>query len=64
MVSTADMHYGLAEKVVEERKVVLAAAFKAHPERFVKGVPLPPVLPKAAWINPPVGTLVDKDNLQ
>jgi putative transposase len=54
----------MAEKVVEERKGVLKVAFEAHPERFVKGVPLPPVLPKAAWINPPVGTLVDKSNLQ
>jgi putative transposase len=64
MVTPADMHYGLAENVVEERKRVLKAAYKAHPERFVKGIPLPPVLPKAAWINPPVNTLVDKRNLQ
>ena len=64
MVTPADMHYGLAENVVEERKSVLRAAFEAHPERFVKGVPLPPVLPKAAWINPPVNILVDKSNLQ
>ncbi len=64
MVTPTDMHYGLAEKVVEERKRVLKAAYKAHPERFVNGIPLPPVLPKAAWINPPVNTLVDKRNLQ
>ena len=64
MVTPADMHYGLAENVVEERKRVLRTAFEAHPERFVKGVPLPPVLPKAAWINPPVNVLVDKSNLQ
>jgi putative transposase len=64
MVIPADMHYGMAENVIEERKRVLKAAFETHPERFVKGVPLPPVLPKAAWINPPVSTLVDKSNLQ
>ena len=64
MVTPTDMHYGMAENVVEERKRVLKAAFETHPERFVKGVPLPPVLPKAAWINPPVSTLVDKSKLQ
>ena len=64
MVTPADMHYGLAENVVEERKSVLRAAFEAHPERFVKGAPLPPVLSMAAWINPPVDILVDKSNLQ
>ena len=64
MVTPDDMHYGMAENVVEERKRVLKAAFETHPERFVKGVPLPPVLPKATWIHPPVSTLVDKSNLQ
>ncbi len=28
-------------------------AYQAHPERFVKGLPVPPALPKAVWINPP-----------
>ena len=64
MVTPADMHYGMAENVVEERKRGLKVAFETHPERFVKGVPLPPVLPKAAWINPPVSTLVYKRKLQ
>ena len=64
LVAPADMHYGMAEKVVEGRKRILKAAFEIYPERFVKGVPLPPVLPKAAWIIPPVGTLGDKSNLQ
>ena len=64
MVTPADMHYGVAENVVEERRRVLKAAFEAHPERFVKGVPLPPVLPKAASVNPPLSMLVNKSNLQ
>ena len=29
------------------------AAFKAHPERFTKGLPRPAQLPAAAWINAP-----------
>lgn len=47
------VHYGLANEVSENRKKVLDAAFNAHPERFVKGKPLPPVVPAAVWINPP-----------
>jgi len=58
------VHYGLASDVVESRKKVLEVAFKAHPERFVRGVPLPPALPEAAWINPPAETLGDRKLLQ
>jgi putative transposase len=36
---------------------VLDAAFRAHPERFVKGPPSPPALPDAVWINPPAPRL-------
>jgi putative transposase len=50
--------------VIESRKKVLEVAFDAHPERFVKGVPLPPALPEAAWINPPTGSLGDRKLLQ
>jgi hypothetical protein len=32
---------------------VLRAANAAHPERFARGVPVPPALPIAAWINKP-----------
>jgi hypothetical protein len=35
------------------RQQVLQTAYQAHPERFVKGQPVPPALPKAVWINPP-----------
>jgi len=33
---------------------VLAAAYVAHPDRFVNGPPRPADLPTAVWINPPV----------
>ena len=33
--------------------MVLAAAYVAHPERFVNGPPRPADLPTAVWINPP-----------
>jgi putative transposase len=47
------VHYGQAQAVIEQRRIVLASAFGAHPERFVRGLPLPPSLPEAAWINKP-----------
>ena len=47
------VHHGLAEAVYAHRQQVLQAAYEAHPERFVRGVPTPPELPKEAWINQP-----------
>ena len=47
------VHYGKAEQVRNQREVVLASAFDTHPERFVRGIPMPPPLPEAAWINKP-----------
>jgi len=48
-----DVHYGLAETRHAEREATLRKAFAATPERFVRGVPLPPALPQAVWINKP-----------
>ena len=31
----------------------MAAAYAAHPERFIRAIPQPPALPTAVWINPP-----------
>jgi putative transposase len=36
-----------------QRQQVLAAAYAAHPERFVNGRPHPADLPTAVWINSP-----------
>jgi putative transposase len=47
------VHYGQAEAVFKIREKALMAAYEAHPERFVKKVPVPPRLPEAAWINRP-----------
>ncbi len=47
------VHYGQAESVLQKRQQVLAAAYAAHPERFVKHPPVPAQLPAAVWINPP-----------
>ena len=55
LMTPYDMHYGLAQAKWEQRAVVLRAAYAAHPERFPRGIPLPPPLPTAAWINKPLG---------
>ena len=49
----ADVHYGRAELVRAQRADVLAAAYAARPERFVRQPPTPPQLPGPAWINRP-----------
>ncbi len=48
-----DVHHGMAETRRAEREAALRRAFAATPERFVRGVPLPPALPPAVWINKP-----------
>jgi putative transposase len=48
-----DVHYGLAETRRAEREAALRKAFAATPERFVRGVPVPPAPPHAVWINKP-----------
>ncbi len=47
------IHDGTAAVLQSTRAAVLEAAFRAHPARFVRGVPKPPSLPVAAWINKP-----------
>jgi len=53
LMTPADVHYGRAEQLTTARRQVLLEAHQAHPERFVRGTPQPPVLPLQAWINPP-----------
>ena len=49
LMTPAAVHYGRAPALYDERVRVLAAAYAARPERFVRGVPQPPELPTAAW---------------
>ena len=53
-MTPADVHYGRAEQLTTARRQILLEAQQAHPERFVRGTPQPPVLPPQAWINPPL----------
>ncbi len=49
----AAVHSGRAHLVQQVRALTLAAAYAAHPERFVRETPTPPPLPTAVWINKP-----------
>lgn len=53
LLTPEDVHCGRAEAMIAKRQQVLQAAYDAHPERFVKGPPRPPALPKEVWINKP-----------
>jgi putative transposase len=59
----ADVHFGLADAKRAARAGVLAAAYAATPNRFVRRPPTPALLPTAAWINPPK-LLVSEDAVQ
>ena len=53
MLTPDDVHHGRATDVLSQRERTLQAAWAAHPERFVRGIPKPSPLPAAVWINPP-----------
>ena len=53
LMTPATVHYGQAAELTAQRQVTLQAAYNAHPERFVNGIPQPPQVPQAVWINPP-----------
>jgi putative transposase len=53
LLTPHDVHHGLAEHRLAARAEVLAAAYAAHPERFVRRAPRPLPPPAQVWINPP-----------
>jgi putative transposase len=53
LLTPATVHYGQAQAALEQRQMVLQAAYAAHPERFVRGEPKPLSLPTEVWINEP-----------
>ena len=59
MLTPEMVHYGRAHEVIAARRLVLAAAYQKHPERFVRKRPEPLQLPAAVWINPPVKPVDD-----
>ncbi len=53
MMTPEEVHTGKAGEVHRKRQAVLDAAYKAHPERFVKGGPQARGIPEEVWINQP-----------
>jgi putative transposase len=53
LLTPSMVHYGQAGAIIEQRQVVLDAAYQAHPERFVRSAPKPLGIPKEVWINKP-----------
>lgn len=53
LLTPADVHFGRAQAILDQRQQVLQIAYQKNPERFVKGLSSPAQLPKAVWINPP-----------
>ncbi len=58
LLTPADVHYGRAYEIIQQRQQVLQKAYKKYPERFVKGPPEHPSLPEAVWINPPPDRII------
>jgi putative transposase len=61
LLTPETLHYGLADEVRAARAAVLQAAYAAHPERFVRQIPVPPLVPEAAWINKPKPASVSEE---
>ena len=53
LLTPADVHFGRAQTILDQRQQVLHAAYLKNPERFVKGPSAPAPLSPAVWINPP-----------
>jgi putative transposase len=53
LLTPADVHFGQAQSILDQRQQVLQAAYLKNPERFVKGLSAPAQVPTAVWINPP-----------
>lgn len=62
LLTPADVHFGRAQTVLDQRQQVLHAAYLKNPERFVKGRSIPAQVPPAVWINPPQPPILEKWN--
>ncbi len=56
LLTPAVVHFGETQTVLDHRQVVLDAAYRAHPDRFVRQTPRPLPLPSEVWINKPAPT--------
>jgi putative transposase len=58
LLPPAVVHSGQAPQQVTARQRVLDGAYAAHPERFVRGRPTPPLVPTVVGINLPAPSIV------
>ena len=56
LLTPAMVHYHQTALILEQRQTVLDAAYRVHPERFVRQAPKPAAVPTAVWINKPLNT--------
>ncbi len=61
LLTPADVHFGRAQTILDQRQQVLQAAYLKNPERFVKGRSTPAQVPPAVWINPPKATRLPEE---
>ena len=57
LLTPSDVHHGRAKQRLRDRHVVLTAAHRTHPERFVHGPPALRDPPTAVWINKPTNSM-------
>ena len=56
LLTPAMVHYQQTALILEQRQTVLDAAYRIHPERFVRQAPKPAAVPTEVWINKPLNT--------
>lgn len=56
LLSPAMVHYHQTARILEQRQTVLDAAYRLHPERFVRQAPKPTAVPTEVWINKPLNS--------
>lgn len=57
LYTPGSVHDGTWENIRDARQKVLDTAYATHPERFARGRPHAPELPRRAWINRPPATI-------
>jgi putative transposase len=54
LLTPSMVHFGQTQAVLAQRQLVLDAAYRSHPDRFVRHPPKPLPMPSEVWINKPV----------
>ena len=63
MLTPFDVHWGNADKILNDRKRTLDIAYNKHPERFTKGRPKTQHLEREVWINKPGKTVSENEKI-